>query len=201
MTSFPKLDSQSRFDAHRMGWGMGFHSPLPSLGHVSAEQLPECIASAASEEVEFAARIMVWHHLNHSYRERYRQHRDAEEAATKAKWHAAHPDSRSWWDKLLKRKPSSYIRPANSPFTYPQFEPTPEQQKNMERLSTILASRDDESLHWHAISLAELYREQGRFEEAQRAMDAVEKREDDLTVRLISRLIKERDAAPMRYRM
>ena len=71
----------------------------------------------------------------------------------------------------------------------------------MERLSTILASRDDESLHWHALSLAELYREQWLFEEAQRAMDAVEKREDDVTVRLISRLIKERDAAPMRYRM
>ena len=85
-------------------------STLPSLGHVSAEQLPECIASAASEEVELAARIMVWHHLNHSYRERYRQHRDAEEAATKAKWLAAHPDNRSWWDKLRKRKPPSYIK-------------------------------------------------------------------------------------------
>jgi hypothetical protein len=144
---------------------------------------------------------MVWHHLNHSYRERYRQHRDAEEAATKAKWLAAHPDNRSWWDKLRKRKPPSYIRPANSPFTYPTFEPTPEQQQNMERLSTILASRDGESLRWNAIPLAELYREQGRYEEAQRAMDAVEKREDDVTVRLISRLIKERDAAPMRYRM
>ena len=78
-------------------------STLPSLGHVSTEQLPECIASAASDEVELAARIMVWHHLNHSYRERYRQHRDAEEAATKAKWLAAHPDNRSWWDKLRKR--------------------------------------------------------------------------------------------------
>ena len=75
--------------------GVADDSPLPSLGHVSAEQLPECIASAASEEVELAARIMVWHHLNHSYRERYRQHRDAEEAATKAKWHAAHPNSHS----------------------------------------------------------------------------------------------------------
>lgn len=71
----------------------------------------------------------------------------------------------------------------------------------MERLSAILARRDGESLRWHAIPLAELYREQGRFEEAQRVMDVAEKREDDVTVRLISRLIKERDAAPMRYRM
>lgn len=176
-------------------------SQLPSLGHVNPEQLPECIASAASEEVELAARMMVWQHLNHSYRERYREHRNAEEAATKARWLVAHPDNRSWWDKLLKRKPESYIRLANSPFTYPIFEPTPEQQQNMERLSTILASRDGEALHWHAIHLAELYREQGRFEEAQRVMDAIEKHEDDVTVRLISRLIKERDAAPMRYRM
>jgi hypothetical protein len=28
MTSFPELDSQSRFDAHRMGRGMGFR-PIP----------------------------------------------------------------------------------------------------------------------------------------------------------------------------
>lgn len=176
-------------------------STLPYPSHVSAEELPECIASASSEEVELAARIEYWHHLNHSYRERYREHRSAEEASTKAKWLAAHPDSRSWWDKLLKRKPPSYIRPADSPFTYPPFEPTPEQQLNMERLSTILASCDGESLRWEAIPLAELYREQGRFEEAQRALDSAEKREDDVTVRLISRLIKERDAAPMRYRM
>lgn len=181
--------------------GVADNSQLPPLGQVSAQQLPECIASATNEDVELAARMMYWHQLNHSYRERYRQHRDAEEAATKAKWHAAHPDNRSWWDKLRKRKPPSYNRPANSPFTYPPFEATPEQQQNMERLSTILASRNGESLHWHAVPLAELYREQGRFEEAQRAIDAVEPREDDVTVRLISRLIKERDAAPMRYRM
>ena len=181
--------------------GIADDSNLPFLSHVPVQQLPECIASAASEEVELAARMMYWHHLNHCYRERYRQHRDAEEQATKTKWHAAHPDGRSWWDKLRGRKPPSYIRPANSPFTYPPFEPTPEQQQNMVRLSTILDSRDDESLRWYAIPLAELYREQGRFEEAQRAMDAVEKREVDVTVRLISRLIKERDTAPMRYRM
>ena len=38
MTSFPKLDSQSRFDAHRMGWGMGFH-PTPG-DDLSTKQVP-----------------------------------------------------------------------------------------------------------------------------------------------------------------
>ena len=52
-------------------------STLPSLGHVSTEQLPECIASAASQAVELAARIMVWHHLTHSYREPSPRHRRA----------------------------------------------------------------------------------------------------------------------------
>lgn len=141
-----------------------------------------------------------WRHLNHSYRDRYRQHRDAEEATTEAAWQAANPDNRSWRDKLLKRKPPSYCRPANSPFTHPPFEPTPEQLENMVRLSAILASRGVASQS-STIHLAELYREQGRFEEAQLAMEALEKSQVDVTSKLISTLIQEKDAAPMRSRM
>lgn len=35
MTSFPELESQSRFDAHRMGWGMGLH-PIPGAASCCA---------------------------------------------------------------------------------------------------------------------------------------------------------------------
>lgn len=181
--------------------GTAGESTLPSLSRVSAGQLPECLASATSKEVELAARLEYWRHLNHSYRERYRQHRDAEENSTKENWQAAHADNRTWWGKLRGRQPPSYSRPASSPFTYPPFEPTPEQQENMKRLSTMLASRDSDSLHWHAIHLAELYREQGRFEEALRVINTVNKLEDDVTARLILRMISEKVAAPMRYRM
>ena len=52
-------------------------SNLPSIDRVSAQHLPECIASATSEDVEVAARFEYWHHLNHSYRDRYRRHRAA----------------------------------------------------------------------------------------------------------------------------
>ena len=51
-------------------------SELPYMDWVPDEQLPECIAQAGSDEIEVAARLGYWRHLNHPYRERYRQHRD-----------------------------------------------------------------------------------------------------------------------------
>ena len=175
-------------------------SNLPSIDRVSAQHLPECIASATSEDVEVAASFEYWHHLNHSYRDRYHRHRAAEEAATEAAWKAANPDNRSSWDKLRRGKSPTYFRPANSPFTCPPFEPTPEQLENMVRLSEILARRSVGSQS-SIIHLAELYREQGRFEEAQLAMDNLEKSQVDVTRKLISTLIQEKNAAPIRYRM
>lgn len=59
------------------------------MDHVAGEELGECIANADIEELDVAARLSLWRHLNHTYRERYRQHRDAEEAVTKAEWEAA----------------------------------------------------------------------------------------------------------------
>lgn len=59
-------------------------SDLPRMDHVADESLGECIADADSVELEIAARLSLWRYLNHTYREQYRQHRDAEEAATKA---------------------------------------------------------------------------------------------------------------------
>ncbi len=67
-------------------------SDLPRMNHVPDDPLPECIANADSEDLEAAARLGHWRHLNHSYRDRYRQHRDAEEAATKAAWEATNPE-------------------------------------------------------------------------------------------------------------
>jgi hypothetical protein len=116
-------------------------SNLPSMDHVPAELLPECIAKPRSEEVGIAARLEYWRYLNHPYRERYRQHRDAEEAAIKADWQEANPDRRTWWDKLRGRKAPSYSRPPGSPFTFPAFQSTDEQLQNMKRLSQILHDR------------------------------------------------------------
>lgn len=176
---------------------------LPFMEHVSDDLLPKCIAQACNEEMEVAARLKYWRHLNHDYRDGYRLHRDAEEAATEAEWKAANPESRSRWDKLLRRKPPFYSRPANSPFTYPSFEPTDLQLGNMKRLSEILSD-------WSALSrcgyryvteLAELYREQGRFKEAESTIQSIADNEVGVTSNLIATLINEKKIAPVRYRM
>ena len=176
-------------------------SELPYMDRVPDEKLPECIKLAASEELEVAARLGYWRHLNHPYRERYRTHRDAEEATTKAAWETANPDRRNWWDKLRGRKAPIYCRPPGSPFTYPVFEATDEQRQNMLRLSEILQVWDDASRKGHTMELAELYREQGCFDEAERVILTLDEREVGVTSNLITRLIKERQPAPMRYMM
>lgn len=176
-------------------------SELPYMDHVPDDRLPECIAKAASEEIEVAARLGYWRHLNHPYRERYRQHRNTEEAATKAAWEAANPDSISWWDKLCGRQAPSYSRPPGSPFTYPAFEASGEQLQNMQRLSRILQEWSASSRQGYSMALAELYREQGRFDESEQVILALDDREVGVTSNLITRLIKEEQTAPMRYMM
>jgi len=174
---------------------------LPSMDHVPVELLPECITKASSEEIEVAARLGYWRHLNHEYRDKYRQHRDAEEAATKAAWEAANPDRRTWWDKFLRRNPPQYSRPLSSPFTYPVFEPTDEQLQNMKRLSKVLFDGRDTSRREYSMELVDLYREQGRFKEAEFVISSMDIKTDDVTGQLIAKLIKERQPAPMLYRM
>lgn len=175
---------------------------LSYMNHVSADQLPDCIEKAVDEEMEIAARLEYWRHLNHGYRDRYRQHREAEEAAIKAEWEAANPDKRSWWAKLRRVQPTSYLRPANGPFTYPQFQPTRDQLENMVRLTEVLTYWGDASGGGNYIlQLAELYREQGLFHEAESMIQKVADDAVGVTSQLIARLIKERDTAPMRYRM
>jgi hypothetical protein len=86
-------------------------SEFPRVGHVSDELLPACIAQTESEEVEVAAQLTHWRLINHPYRQCYREHRAAEEAATPAVWDTASPDRRTWWDRLLRRPtPASSAR-------------------------------------------------------------------------------------------
>lgn len=174
---------------------------LPRLDRVPDEMLPECIAQANREDLELAARLEYWHHLNHPYRERYRKHRDAEEAAIRLAWEAANPDRRNWWNKLRGREAPRYTRPLESPFTYPAFEATAEQLQNMKRLSEIMLARDLESRRGYTLERAELYREQGLFDEAEQVILAIAENKVGPTSKFITWLINERKTAPMRYRI
>lgn len=176
-------------------------SDLPRIDPVAAELLPKCIAQAGSEDIELAARLGHWRHLNHAYRERYREHRDAEEAATRAAWLAANPDRRTWWDRLLRRQAPRYTRLAGSPFTCPPFEPTAEQLENLQRLGQMLQARGQHARRGPGLELAEVYREQARFEEAQAVIAAIAPAEGNVAGGLIADLIARRWAGPVRYRL
>lgn len=173
---------------------------LPFTMTVPDEQLPECFTTTVSAQVEVAARLGYWRYLNHDYRRSYVEHRDAEEAATRAAWIANNPDRRTWWDHLLRRPAPRYCRPEGSPFTYPPYEPTPEQLANMERLCELVQPSGP-APHRNMLELAELCREQGRFGEARAVLQSMEPKDLDITGRLIARLIEEKERAPMRYQM
>jgi hypothetical protein len=180
--------------------GAAESSDLPPIDHVQEAQLSACIEQAGRDEVELAARLGYWRYLNHPYRELYRQHRDAEEAATKAAWESAHPDRRTWWGKLVGQKPPEYRRPSYSPLTYPAFVVTDAQRQNMERLCDVISSWSQQSGSMYTLELAELYRERGLFGEAEQVIQALEPKDVDVTRQLIMQLIHERQTAPVRYR-
>jgi hypothetical protein len=176
-------------------------SDLPYINRVPSELLPVCIATADNEEIEVAARLEYWRELNHAYRERYRTHRDAEEAANKAIWEVQNPDTRTWWDKLRGREAPTYIRTESMPFTVPDFEPSSKQLENMGRLSEILSNYHLSSPFRSNTTLAELFREQGRFFEAQEAISKIQKQDSGVTSKLIAELINEKKSTLIRYRM
>jgi hypothetical protein len=65
----------------------------------------------------------------------------------------------------------------------------------------VLFDRWETSRKGYVIDLVDLYREQGRFDEAELLISSMEIETDDVTGQLISKMIKERQSAPMRYRM
>lgn len=171
---------------------------VPYTTCVAPEDLPKAIVSARTAEIELAARLDLWQHLNHTYRESYRAHRDAEEAATEAAWTSANPDRRTWWQRLRKVPPPKYVMAADRPFTYPPYELSEAQRDN---LNALLRLQDIESVHIDNQARAEMHRELGQFEQAMQALEEKPDDEQNMTQQLLKRLINDREVAPMRYRM
>lgn len=180
-------------------------SEVPYTARVASEDLPKAIASARTPSIELAARLDYWQELNHPYRESYRAHRAAEEAATKASWEsdkaaweAANPDTRSWWQRFRKVPPPQYTQPISGPFTYPPYELSDEQRDN---LKALLRLNDNGDIELNPQTLAELHRELGQFEQAAEALRLIPENKTDVTTRLLKKLVKNKEIAPMRYRM
>jgi hypothetical protein len=172
-------------------------SDLPRPPYVSPVDLPLVIAQADRPVLELAARRDYWQHLNHAYRDAYKAHREAEDAATQAAWEAAHPDQRTAWQKLRKfeRNPKYQAAP-DRPITFPVFEPSPVQRENMLVLLQLTQALGDV----RGLELVELYRELGQFDDAARTLQAADKEDSPSLYQISAELIEGRHTAPVRYR-
>jgi hypothetical protein len=139
-----------------------------------------------------------WQHLNHTYRDLYRAHRAAEDAATQAAWEAANPDQRTAWQKLrnMDRRPR-YEPALERPITFPVFEASLTQRENMMALLGLIDTADEAKRH--AFTRAELHRELGQFDEARQALERIDQEDIASVCRLASQLIDQCHAAPVRY--
>lgn len=171
----------------------------PLAPRVPPGDLPTAIAQARIPAIELAARLDYWQHLNHTYRDQYRAHRDAEDAATELAWYTANPDQRTAWQKLRKmdRKPR-YEPVVDRPITFPVFEASPVQRENMLALLGLIETLDDAARH--TFNRMEIHREMGQFDEARQALARVDQADDASLYRLALQLVDQCHAAPVRYR-
>jgi hypothetical protein len=145
-----------------------------------------------------AARLDLWQHLNHAYRDLYRTHREAEDAATQGAWEAANPDQRNAWQKLSNQNRQPRYEPAlDRPVTFPVFEASPEQRSNMLALLCLIEISDKQQRY--ALTRVELNRELSQFDRARQAFGWVDQEDGDGLCRLTSLLIDQCHAAPVRY--
>ena len=176
--------------------------------HLHDSDLPLAIQSASSQKVELAARRAYWMHLNEGYRGLYIAHRAAEQEATELKWvsdwHRANPDKRNSFkrfiDKLLFRTEPIAPPAPQTPITFPSFEPTDIQRKNMVRLAELLESQSEDYVKEYPIELAEIYRELGMFDKASSLINGIKMENQDVVTNLILDLSNRKISAPVRYR-
>lgn len=176
--------------------------------HVHDSELPNAIQTASSEIVEIAARRSYWMYLNDSYREKYKSHREAEDAQTEfiwaSEWNKKNSDKKSitrkFFDILLRRKAPSAPPAKDKPFTFPDFEPTEIQIKNMVRLLDLVNSHPEKYSKEYPVELAELYRELGMFDKSISLLKNISSENQDTVTKLLLKMAVEKHTAPIRYR-
>jgi hypothetical protein len=189
-------------------FGFDAQPDTPPTVRVSAVDLPEATLHR-NKAIELVARRQYWMRLNNAYRDVYRAHREAEDKASQAKWtaewYSANPDTRTAWTKLisnlLRRKPVAAPPMQNKPFTLPPYQPSQLQIGNMTRLLELLLEGGNQSYGPDPLEVTELYRELGRFEEAEGALKQCPADDIGVSVKLMERLINEDQRAPIRYQI
>ena len=186
-------------DTESLGW-VETDESLTHLPRPDTQELENCLAASPIAAVEIAVRTELWWQHSHAYRQSYRMHRAAEEQATRQAWEAAHPDQRTWWEKFRGKAAPQYQRPSNAPLTTPPFKPTGEQLINMKKLCMLLEQKASEFPSSQALMLAELYRQQSLWEQAQACLDKVSPEEQQhQPFGLIQDMLRKPTATPIRY--
>lgn len=166
---------------------------VPATMRVLPDDLNNAIRVARIEEIKLIARLDYWQELNHSYRERYKEHREKEEASF-----LAQQRGETMWGrvkKLMLNKTSKHE--IKRQITFPQFSPSDEQRTNVVEILKLLANRNFEGYEMVAV---ELYRENGDFEKAIERLRQVDAAYDPTLSMLMQRLCDERESAVVRYR-
>ena len=171
---------------------------IPQADLVHPEDLVHAISSSRTKEIELAARLGYWHHLNHPYRDSYKAHRDMEDAAYPASSEAMADNKRSWWQKLLKLDARQKPLPADHPISFPAFDASEEQKENMDALIDLMSASFQDL---RQIEIVELYREAGRFADASRALNRLGDDAKSAPYALITELITKEVSAPVRYKL
>lgn len=178
---------------------------IPPTSYVESAQLPQIIAATKSPRVEVTARRNYWRDLNDEYRVTYRAYRENEEALEQAQWFEDYYTSLPAWQRpirrLLKSKPPNNFPRTQRPFSAPPYTPTSEQLDNMTRLLTLIlaGSAAEDWVDW--LEVAELYREQGMFDEAREILSRCKDDQQEVTWGVISRLVDARSIGLVRFRV
>ncbi|WP_291939846.1 hypothetical protein [Limnohabitans sp.] len=137
---------------------------VPVRGPDALAALPETQASLApnAAELELAARLEYWWHLNSPYRAEYAQWRDAEDMAVRLQWEKDNPEimaewERSNWEDLpIDYESPPYVRPADAPFTWPVWVASAQLIHN---LKAMVALHDSGRVALPDLLRAEIHRE------------------------------------------
>ncbi len=168
-------------------------------------QLQAILQSTLAPRVEVTVRRNYWRYLNDGYREKYRAHRETEDAVAHDEWRRAYyaslPMPQRALRKLLRSEPKPDFLRATRPFTVPPFHPTAQQSENMTRLLALLLAGADATFEANGLEIAELHRELGQFDAAAKALRSVVEDYQAVTKKVIAEQITDRCAAPIRYRM
>jgi hypothetical protein len=177
---------------------------IPEAEDVNPADLPKVIANAFSPRLEVMARRNYWPYLIDDNREQYRAHRAAEDAITNAGWRRLYRASLTTLQLASRKLLATSHRPdvkTKRPFTVPPYNPTAEQLSNMERLLTLILDGAEESFKIDWLEVAELYREQGLFAQAQDALSRCTEDHQRVTRGVIQRLVDDRSVGLVRYRI